>query len=151
MTNVISKLLAMSVSGMCNASQSIRCASCHAAPQIHQHQCLGASAARANYKHKNCDSMAESILRATILLSFLQSAGREGREFGAAAGRKKQKTGGLSNKQKQKVKSMPAAARAVQLKRRSGGKQRGKALKKAQRGHTGRSNFGHSTGGRKSR
>lgn len=79
----------------------------------------------------------------------LRCAGREGREFGAAAGRKKNKSGGLSNRQKQKVKNMPAAARAVQLKRRAGGKPRGKAAKKAQRGHTGASNFGRAKGGRK--
>ncbi len=74
--------------------------------------------------------------------------GREGREFGASAGRKKNKTGGLSNRQKQKVKNMPAPARAAQLKRRASSKPRGKAAKKAQRGHTGKSNFGRAAGGR---
>ncbi len=66
-----------------------------------------------------------------------------------AKGRKKAKTGGLSNKQKAKIKNMPAPARAQQLKRRSSGKQRGAAAKKAQRGHTGAAAYGRSGAGRK--
>lgn len=43
-------------------------------------------------------------------------AGREGRDqFGSRSGRKKAKTGGLSEREKQRRKSMPLAARVVQV------------------------------------